>query len=349
MPISFRRALSLVFVLVAAFTLVACGGLLPRDSKLRGTQSLKQSTIDKVNSMGSSPSAGMLIRIFKKTSELEVWKQTKAGPYKLFKTYNICEYSGELGPKIKEGDRQAPEGFYTVNAGLMNPNSIAYLSFNTGYPNKFDRAWGRTGSDLMVHGDCSSRGCYALTNEDIAEVYAMARESLNGGNTQIQLQIYPFRMTPENMALYSTSANMPFWQNLKEGYDRFEIAKTPPVWDVCEKKYVFDLKGTDGGVLDAAAACPARGSDPLLAALTARQASDNTIYVAEVAAIEKRKTTEAAAAQAQIDAEAAAKARGEAAGSFFGGLFGGAPQEPVPAVIDPTKKAPWPAPPPNRA
>ena len=100
------------------------------------------------------------------------------GQYALLKTYPICRWSGDLGPKKKEGDRQAPEGFYTITPGQMNPNSNYYLAFNTGYPNAYDRAWGRTGSELMVHGDCSSRGCYAMTDEQIQEIYALARDSL---------------------------------------------------------------------------------------------------------------------------------------------------------------------------
>src|SRR5690606_23498572 len=147
-------------------------------------------------------------------------------------TYEICAWSGELGPKLKEGDRQAPEGFYTITPGQMNPRSIAYLSFNTGFPNKFDSAHGRTGSDLMVHGDCSSRGCYALTNEDIAEVYALARESFAGGNSSFEMQIFPFRMSAQNLARHEASPHMAFWRNLKEGADRFDVAKVPPSWDV---------------------------------------------------------------------------------------------------------------------
>ena len=148
-----------------------------------------------------------------------------AGGYKLFKTYEICAWSGELGPKVKEGDRQSPEGFYTITPGLMNPNSNYYLAFNTGFPNKFDRAYGRTGSDLMVHGDCSSRGCYSMTDESIAEIYALARETFKGGNASFQLQIFPFRMTPRNLAMHADDPNMSFWKNIKEGYDRFELAR----------------------------------------------------------------------------------------------------------------------------
>ena len=109
----------------------------------------------------------ILVRLFKEEAELEVWKKDRNGEFALLNTYPICRWSGDLGPKIKEGDRQAPEGFYTITPGQMNPNSNYYLAFNTGYPNTFDRAWGRTGSELMVHGDCSSRGCYAMTDEQI--------------------------------------------------------------------------------------------------------------------------------------------------------------------------------------
>lgn len=336
-----KRVVGLLFVLVAALSLVACSGLLPRDSKARGTQPLKAATVSKLESMGSSAGAPMVMRIFKQSSELEVWKQAKGGAYKLFKTYNICEWSGTLGPKIKEGDRQAPEGFYTITAWQMNPDSIAYLSFNTGYPNKYDQVWGRTGADLMVHGDCSSRGCYALTNEDIAEVYALARETLNAGNQSFQLQIYPFRMTPQNLAKVADNPNMDFWQDLKEGYDRFELSKSPPKWDVCEKKYVFDLSAPDGASLNAAGACPARGNDPLMAALTAKQQADAQAFTVELAAVTAKRDAVAAAEQKAAAEAAAVKARGESVGNWWGGLFGGG--APPAGTVDPTKTAPWPA------
>ena len=102
----------------------------------------------------------ILIRIFKEESELEVWKQDTTGRFELFKVYPICRWSGDLGPKVSEGDRQAPEGFYTITPGLMNPNSNYYLAINTGFPNAYDRANDRHGGFLMIHGDCSSRGCY---------------------------------------------------------------------------------------------------------------------------------------------------------------------------------------------
>jgi murein L,D-transpeptidase YafK len=301
--------------------------------------------------MGSSPSQAMMIRVFKQTNEFEVWKRTTAGTFKLFKTYDICAYSGTLGPKVKEGDRQSPEGFYNITPGLLNPNSNYYLSFNTGFPNKFDQAWGRSGSELMVHGDCSSRGCYSMTDEAIAEIYALVRESFAGGNSVVQMQIYPFRMTPQRLAAHSTNPNLEFWKNIKEGYDRFELAKVPPAWDVCEKKYVFDLKNEDGTPLDAVAACPARSGDVLLTALEAKQSADDAAYRIEVAAISEREAKSAAELQAEADTKAAAKARGEAMGSFVGGLFGGEPaaaaQTPAPAATGGTTAAPVPLPAPK--
>ena len=163
MAVTFSRFFGFAMVIIATLALAGCGGIMPKSSSLRASQSLKSSTLTQLKNMGSSPGQAMMIRIFKQTNEFEVWKRTTAGTFKLFKTYDICAYSGTLGPKIKEGDRQAPEGFYNITPGLLNPNSNYYLSFNTGFPNKFDRVHGRTGSALMVHGGCSSVGCYAIT------------------------------------------------------------------------------------------------------------------------------------------------------------------------------------------
>ena len=203
----------------------------------------------------------MLVRLFKQEAELEVWKQDRSGRFALLKTYPICRWSGDLGPKVREGDRQAPEGFYAITPAQMNPQSAYYLSFNTGYPNAFDRALGRTGSQLMVHGDCSSRGCYAMTDEQIAEIYSLGRESFFGGQRAFQFQAYPFRMTPVNMAKHRNNPNMPFWKMIKEGYDHFEVTKQEPKVDFCEKKYVFDAvqaaeRQARSGVR-ASAKCPA--------------------------------------------------------------------------------------------
>jgi len=195
--------------------------------------------IDKRNMPRESP---ILVRVFKEESELEVWKQDAEGRFQPLKTYPICRWSGELGPKVKEGDRQAPEGFYNITPGQMNPNSNYYLAFNLGFPNAFDRANDRTGAFLMVHGDCSSAGCYAMTDEQIQEIYALGRDSFLGGQKSFQVQAYPFRMTPLNMAKHRNSPHMAFWRMIKEGNDHFEVTRAEPQIDVCEKRYVFDAR-----------------------------------------------------------------------------------------------------------
>ena len=218
-------------------------------------QPLSDKMLAEIESKNMAKESPILVRIFKQESELEVWKEDKNGQFALLRTYPICRWSGELGPKIKQGDRQAPEGFYTITPGLMNPNSSYYLAINTGFPNAYDRANGRTGAFLMIHGDCSSAGCYAMTDEQISEIYALARESFFGGQKSFQIQAYPFRMTPLNMAKHRNSPHMAFWKMLKQGYDHFEVTRHEPKVDVCERHYVFDAESS--GKFSASDRCPA--------------------------------------------------------------------------------------------
>jgi murein L,D-transpeptidase YafK len=224
--------------------------------------------------------SAILVRIFKEEAELEVWKEDKTGRFALLRTYPICRWSGDLGPKIKEGDRQAPEGFYTITPGLMNPNSNYYLAINTGFPNAYDRANGRTGGFLMIHGDCSSRGCYAMTDEQIGEIYALARESFFGGQKSFQIQAYPFRMTPASMAKHRNSPHMAFWKMIKQGYDHFEVTRLEPRVDVCEKHYVFNAETS--AKFSAADQCPAyKVPEDIMAAVREKQRKDD-IQTAEL-------------------------------------------------------------------
>jgi murein L,D-transpeptidase YafK len=185
------------------------------------------------------PRAPILIRAFKKESELEVWKMNRAGRYVHLKTFPICRWSGQLGPKRKTGDRQTPEGFYSIPASKMNPNSSYHLSFDLGYPNAYDRAHGGTGSFLMTHGTCSSMGCYAMTDAQISEIYALARDALESGQTAFQFQAFPFRMTAANMARARTEPHIDFWRQLKEGSDRFEATGEEPAVTVVGGRYTF--------------------------------------------------------------------------------------------------------------
>ena len=186
---------------------------------------------------GMNQHSPIFVRIFKKESELEIWKQRRDGRFYHFKTYPICTWSGRLGPKLRQGDKQAPEGFYRVNRHRMNPNSKFHLAFNLGYPNAYDRAHNRTGNFLMVHGKCSSAGCYAMTDGIIEEVYALAREAFIGGQQEFQVHAFPFRMTEENMRRHRRDRNYRFWQTLKQGYDYFELTRMPPKIAICERSY----------------------------------------------------------------------------------------------------------------
>jgi len=230
----------------------------------------------------------ILVRLFKEEAELEVWKQDRSGRFALLKTYPICRWSGDLGPKVREGDRQAPEGFYAISPAQMNPQSAYYLSFNTGYPNAYDKSLGHTGSELMVHGDCSSRGCYAMTDEQIAEIYSLGRESFFGGQRSFQFQAYPFRMTAVNMAKHRNNPNMAFWKMIKEGYDHFEVTRHEPKVDYCEKKYVFDAAKTPDAkrdpVFEASAKCPAYViPDEIVQAVREKQEQDQAEFAKLVA------------------------------------------------------------------
>ena len=178
----------------------------------------------------------VFIRIFKEESLLEVWIRSGA-EYQHLKDYFICAYSVTLGPKLQEGDRQSPEGFYKVKKYQLNPNSKFHLSFNLGFPNQYDREHNRTGSFLMVHGNCVSDGCYAMTDEKIEEIYLLVEGALQKGQKYVQVHAYPFHMTEENMALHSDSEWYDFWANLKEGYDYFEAEHLPPQVKIKNKYY----------------------------------------------------------------------------------------------------------------
>lgn len=172
------------------------------------------------------PRAPVLLRIIKEDSVLEVWQQEGDRWYKS-NSYPICKFSGDLGPKRRTGDKQAPEGFYTITRYSLNPFSREYLSINTGFPNQYDRAHGYTGSALMIHGACSSIGCYAITDKYMEEVYAAVRTALEDGQDSIQLQIYPFRMNSLRMLYVQNHKDYEFWKQLKAGWDWFEYNKQP--------------------------------------------------------------------------------------------------------------------------
>lgn len=185
----------------------------------------------------------VFIRIVKSSDlggYLELFTKKDDGSFYPYKSWDICKYSGELGPKMKTGDQQAPEGFYFVRPSAMNPSSTYHLSFNLGYPNAYDRAHGRTGSYLMVHGRCVSIGCYAMTDESIEEIYTILDAAFRNGQPFVRVHAFPFPMTDANIAQYGGHKHEDFWRNLKDGWDWFEAHRQPPNVTVSGKRYVFD-------------------------------------------------------------------------------------------------------------
>ncbi|KQP16586.1 murein L,D-transpeptidase family protein [Methylobacterium sp. Leaf93] len=234
-PVVQRRAVAWLLLLALALAVPS----LARAQSAKATAPIPAATLALMSQKGTSASAPVLFRAYKKESEIEVWKKAASGRFVHIKTFPICRWSGQLGPKRKTGDRQTPEGFYSVPPRQMNPNSSYYLSFDVGYPNAYDRAQGSTGSAVMVHGVCSSMGCFAMTDQVVGEIYAIARDAFAGGQAAFQFQSYPFRMSAANMARYRTDPNIAFWRQLKEGSDRFEATGEEPNVTVTAGRYAF--------------------------------------------------------------------------------------------------------------
>lgn len=285
------RAFVLLAVLAGALTPVPSlgedGNQLPERSTKeqlpeKATRELSPELLSLLQQKKMPKNSPIIMRIFKEEAELEVWKQDTSSHFQLLKVYPICRWSGDLGPKLYEGDRQTPEGFYTITPKLMNPNSNFYLAINVGFPNAFDKANNRDGSFIMIHGDCSSSGCFAMTDEQISEIYSLARDSLLG-RPSFQVQVYPFRMTPANLARHRTNPHMAFWKMLKVGNDHFETTHLEPKVDVCNRHYVFDAQQPPNSsaplVFDARAQCPAYIISPKIARLALRkQRADDLEY-----------------------------------------------------------------------
>src|SRR5213595_103916 len=273
------RALVLTAAFAAGLTPVTCLGENSNRLPTKATKELPPELLSLLRQKKMPKYSPIVVRLFKEEAELEVWKQDTTGRFQILKIYPICRWSGDLGPKLQEGDRQAPEGFYTVTPELMNPDSNFYLAINTGFPNSFDKANNRDGSLLMIHGDCSSSGCYAMTDEQIGEIYSLARDSLLG-RPSFQVQAYPFRLTPANLARHRTHPQLAFWKMLKIGNDHFETTHLEPKVDVCDSLYVFDAqtppRSTKPFAFNPNGKCPAFVVDPKIAqrALEKQRADD---------------------------------------------------------------------------
>lgn len=265
------RLKNIAYVLLMATALAGCNDTIDSAVDLstvknKVEQPLPARIVAEMQKRNMPRNSPIMIRVFKEEGVMEIWKAKADNRFDKIAQYQICAWSGKLGPKVKEGDRQAPEGFYNLTPAHLNPNSKYYLAINTGFPNRYDAANGRTGSNLMIHGACSSSGCYSMTDEQILEIYAFARDAFKGGQSSVQLQAFPFRMTAENMARHRTSEHLEFWKMLKVGYDNFEVTKRPPEVNVCERKYVFNQQIQGSGSFQAGAACPPMSTPPALMA-----------------------------------------------------------------------------------
>jgi murein L,D-transpeptidase YafK len=233
----------------------AADGKLP----LPGTPDLAKLD-ERLAKRGLPSDASIMIRIFKAESELEIW-MSRGGTgarYALFASYPVCYWSGTLGPKIREGDRQAPEGFYTVTLPQAYPNGQRHpQALNIGFPNSFDVLHARHGSYILIHGGCASIGCFAMTDSVNKEIRTLSLRALDSGQAYIPVHVFPFRMTDANLAHYDKPEVHDFWQNLKEGYDVFERTHSPPRISVCEARYAFDATGAlEGANPGPIAVCP---------------------------------------------------------------------------------------------
>lgn len=252
-----NRALAAVVAGLGLSGLVAVGGLVwpVLSGYLAGGGGATISTgqFDRTRLSGALADKGFAlgqrayVRIFKRERLLELWMAEAEGRFRLFRSYEICTYSGGLGPKLAEGDRQAPEGFYRVARGQLNPNSRHHLAFNIGFPNALDRALGCTGSFLMVHGGCSSIGCYAMTDAQIDEIYAVVEAALAGGQKAVDVSIFPFRLSEAALKAEAGNQWLPFWRELKQGFDLFEAGGTPPAVAACAGRYVFGAEAAAPG------------------------------------------------------------------------------------------------------
>ncbi len=207
----------------------------------QATERVRGSLELELSARGLSFGDPIFIRVFKEPGVLEVWVEGGEGHFELFKSYEICSFSGELGPKLRSGDIQSPEGFYFVTLSRLAPWSRYHLAFNIGYPNAYDRFHQRTGDSIMIHGDCVSIGCYAMTDAGIEEIYALTHAALSSEQPFVRVHIFPFRLNDAVLDRYADSEWHAFWLNLKQGFDYFELHGVPPNVEVDEEgRYVFD-------------------------------------------------------------------------------------------------------------
>lgn len=223
---------------VTGRTLAGRAGLLPSSDRAVAAEARVRPALEAdLAAAGLRWGAPVFLRIHKAEHTLELWVDD-GRRFRRFREYPICTWSGELGPKLRQGDGQSPEGFYRVRAGQLNPRSSYHLSFDLGYPNAYDRAHGRTGDFLMVHGSCVSVGCYAMGDGQIEEIYSLVAAALAGGQDAVPVHAFPFRFDDRPEADWAADPSADFWRNLREGHEAFEATGRPPRITVAGRRYV---------------------------------------------------------------------------------------------------------------
>ena len=186
----------------------------------------------------------VVLRLFKEEAELEIWMKPENDPhFTLFKVYRIVASAGRPGPKLREGDGQAPEGFYTVTSSALRPETKHHLGIDFGYPNELDRSLGRSGSDLTIHAGANAAGAFALSPAAMNEVYTLTDAAFRNGQDEVAIHLFPFRLTDARMdrVVAESSRWTDGWVNLKEGYDFFENVRLPPAVDMESGAYAFRI------------------------------------------------------------------------------------------------------------
>ncbi len=229
---------ALAFLCLPALLAFAQAGTLPASPRSEKAFEMKTPELQRdLQARGLTLGNPVFLRITKAPAELTAYVRDAEGRFQAFRTWPVCSVSGTLGPKMREGDGQAPEGFYKVAPAQMNPASSYHLAFNLGYPNAFDRANGRTGSFLMVHGSCVSIGCFAMTDPVIEEIWTLMQAAFEGGQKAVDVHVYPFAMTEENLAAQWGNAHLPFWTSLAPAWTQFEQTARVPRVKVSGKTY----------------------------------------------------------------------------------------------------------------
>lgn len=249
------RALGLALPLGAALALTSCTGGGGLDSgAIRTTDNngpdraqvavarYREPVQRMFASKGVDFSQPVFMRAFKQDNVIELWaKDKRRSGYKLVKRYEVCNYSGALGPKTRSGDMQTPEGFYEVRAHNLKPQSQFHMSFNLGFPNAHDRSRGWAGTNIMVHGDCTSEGCFAMRDDPMEEIYTVASLNFEAGNGLFYFHSFPFRMTDKALEAQKDHPWHDFWASMQPGYEIFERQRLVPQISSQSGRYIAAL------------------------------------------------------------------------------------------------------------